>query len=395
MKKTIEKYFIPQVENDYQPHILQKTAVVAMSFLVLCTFALANLQALLWINSSWLIGTILPAVVVELTNNNRGDQQLGQLQRNSVLDAAAQAKAEHMVQNSYFAHFAPDGTSPWYFFDKVQYKYVHAGENLAVHFSDSDEVVEAWMDSPTHRANILNNKYTEIGVGTARGEYQGYPTVFVVQLFGAPQAIAAAPVSAPEVTLIQPSVSVAQTAPEPVLVQEQPPTSLAAAEVDDNEAIAEKTTSSTLSQTEITPERNDIPISDAIAVETNAQPTTEAFDTALAPEQITDSERLPVVLVSNTLETSQAVAGIETDVLLVSETQSVSSVAKLATQPQRLLNMVYLVTSAFVLIALVFSVFIEIRKQHPIQIAYGTGLLAVMALLLYVHLAVTSGALIA
>ena len=163
---------------------LQRLSLLFMAGLLVLTFVATNMQAVLWQSSDWLVGVVLPAVVVNLTNDNRADTT--PLSRSSVLDEAASAKAAHMAEHSYFAHFAPDGTTPWYFFDEAGYVYAHAGENLAIHFSDSAEVVEAWMNSPAHRQNIENSLFTEIGVGTAKGRYKGYDTVFVVQLFGAP-----------------------------------------------------------------------------------------------------------------------------------------------------------------------------------------------------------------
>lgn len=364
MSKRLKNYFIPNVENDFKPHSLQKTAVILMSMLVLLTFAFANLQALLWINSSWLVSTVLPAVVVELTNETRQNQSLGGLTRSSTLDAAAQLKADHMAKNSYFAHYAPDGTSPWHWFDEVSYTYVHAGENLAVHFTDSDEVVDAWMNSPSHRDNILNGDYTEIGVGTAKGEFQGYPTVFVVQLFGTP----------------------ASRAGNLALSQPAPAETLAIAEI---ETIPVFETSPAL--VEAVPE---------VLPETPAQAPAEvtAADLSISgqnqvPEVVVTDDT--TVLVSNTVTTSQAVAGIEINQIAPTPPTPVSTIARIATQPQTILNMVYAVTSIFVFGALLASIFIEIRKQHPIQIAYGTGLLATMALLTYIHAAVLSGAIIA
>ncbi len=355
MKKWLKNYFIPNRENGYKPNALQKSAVVMMSILVLMTFALANLQALLWMNSSWLVSTVLPAVVVELTNDSRGDSSLGQLRRNATLDAAAELKAEHMAEYGYFAHYAPDGTSPWHWFDEAGYNYIHAGENLAVHFTDSDEVVEAWMKSPTHRENILNGNYTEIGVGTAKGQYQGYPTVFVVQLFGTPASAG---------TLALPTPTAEETlalAPEPTPAQATPPVLATAEPVVESEPVP-------------------TPIS---------APETE---TVVALEN--DGE--PVLLVSDIAETSQeAVAGAEIAQPASLMDRPVSTVGRLATQPHTLLNMVYAVTTAFVLMVLIASIFIEIRKQHPVQIAYGTGLLAMMALLTFVHMTVAGGVLIA
>ena len=181
----------------YAPDKLQKIALGLMGGLVVLTFMLANAHALLWQSSDWLVGAVLPSTVVQLTNEERSDNNASPLLRNATLDAAAAMKAEHMARNGYFAHFAPDGTSPWYWFDQAGYVYAHAGENLAIHFTDSDEVVDAWMNSPTHRANIVDSKFTEIGVGTAKGKFNGHNTVYVVQLFGTPAYIPPTPVAAP------------------------------------------------------------------------------------------------------------------------------------------------------------------------------------------------------
>lgn len=180
-------------EHSLKPHPFQKAALAGMLALVLISFTLANLQSMLWINHDWLVSTILPAVVADETNRARAAEALPPLARSERLDRAAQMKADHMAAQGYFAHWSPDGVSPWYWFGEAGYRYVHAGENLAVHFTDSSAVVDAWLGSPSHRANILNGNYREIGIGTAKGRYEGFDTVFVVQMFGAPAAAAGAP----------------------------------------------------------------------------------------------------------------------------------------------------------------------------------------------------------
>ena len=95
-------------------------------------------------------------------------------------------KARDMAEKGYFAHTSPDGKNPWYWLEQAGYKYQYAGENLAVNFNDSKDVTEAWMQSPTHRANIVKNKYTEVGTGVATGIYEGRKAVFAVQLYANP-----------------------------------------------------------------------------------------------------------------------------------------------------------------------------------------------------------------
>lgn len=186
-KTKVTKFkFKKSKKPNLNPSNLQKGAMVTIGILTFLTFFLSNLQIFFWLKSDWLVSTVLPAVVTELTNEQRSQFSQQPLVRSELLDQAAKLKAEDMAKNSYFAHHSPDGISPWYWFQKVGYTYAFAGENLAVHFNDSKMVVDAWMNSPTHKANIIKNEYTEIGIGTAKGVYEGYDTVFVVQLFGTP-----------------------------------------------------------------------------------------------------------------------------------------------------------------------------------------------------------------
>jgi hypothetical protein len=157
--------------------------------------------------SDELIASILPGSVVALTNEERADLNLGSLRANSLLNRAAQMKADDMAAKSYYAHVSPDGTIPPYWLNKVGYKYQIMGENLVIDRENSEQVVSAWMGSPTHRENMLNPQMTEIGVGVAFGSYKGRDTIYVVQMLAKPlpgsgtqtaTRPAPAPVSAPK-----------------------------------------------------------------------------------------------------------------------------------------------------------------------------------------------------
>ena len=130
---------------------------------------------------------VLQSDLIAFTNIERAHSELNSLQESAVLDRAAQAKANDMAAKGYFSHTGPNGEEPWRWLVEAGYDYRYAGENLAVRFSDSKEVVDAWMASPTHKANIVKSQYTEIGIGVADGTYQGQPVTFVVQFFGTPQ----------------------------------------------------------------------------------------------------------------------------------------------------------------------------------------------------------------
>lgn len=339
MKRLLSRQFVPGEENEYKPHALRTAAVVGMTFLVVLTFAIANIQSLVWTTSEWMVSTILPAVIVTDTNEERAARERPPLRRSEVLDRAATMKAQHMANNEYFAHFSPDGVSPWHWFDQAGYDFVHAGENLAVYFTDSSEIVDAWMNSPLHRANILDRDYQEIGIGVAEGEFEGYETVYVVQLFGTPVASAFTNFRSVE--------------------------------------------------------RTDEPPSDAFVVADAA--TTSAPQVAGAAEahgaEPTPSPNVPM-LQSAHLATTTGGRPAPVDHANVAESTPPTLLAAL-TQPRVVLQGLYLAIATFVVIALVFSIVASMRRRRPMQIAYGIGLLMLMGVLFHVHIAVSTGVLIA
>jgi uncharacterized protein YkwD len=123
--------------------------------------------------------------VITAINKEREENDLELLVMNEKLNLAAQNKADDMKDRNYFSHiYYKDGTKWSDFIKKVDYDYLIAGENLANGFYSVSAMVEAWMESPTHRENILNSKFQDTGVGISFGELNGNPTIFVVQTFG-------------------------------------------------------------------------------------------------------------------------------------------------------------------------------------------------------------------
>lgn len=128
--------------------------------------------------------------LMKYTNKRREDAGLPALKMSNALSLAAQRKAEHMFAKGYWAHIAPDGTEPWDFIIGAGYNYTYAGENLAKNFGSSKDVVQAWYNSSSHRQNLLNKNYSEVGFAAVNGVLNGYQTTLVVQMFGAPRVIA-------------------------------------------------------------------------------------------------------------------------------------------------------------------------------------------------------------
>lgn len=121
--------------------------------------------------------------VIQLVNKERVSRGLDIVAENSSLTRAAQDKLDDMIKHDYFSHTSPNGVTPWYWIEKNGYDYKYAGENLAVNFSSAEDQHESWMASSTHRKNILNPTYKEIGVAVANGEINGTYSTIAVQLF--------------------------------------------------------------------------------------------------------------------------------------------------------------------------------------------------------------------
>jgi uncharacterized protein YkwD len=121
------------------------------------------------------------------TNNYRRTDTLPPLTYSKKLEAAAKIKLDDMFNNNYFSHISVTGKGPSDLADRVNYSYITVGENLAMgNFGGDPQLVKAWMDSPGHRANILNKNYTEIGIAVGKGMYDGESKWLAVQEFGTP-----------------------------------------------------------------------------------------------------------------------------------------------------------------------------------------------------------------
>ena len=131
--------------------------------------------------------------LIELTNNEREKKGLTPVSENEALNKAAELKAKNMFEENYWAHFAPSGKTPWDFILGSGYKFTFAGENLAKNFYSSEDVVVAWMQSPTHRDNLLNANYKDIGIAVVEGILNGQKTTLVVQEFATTEYLARKP----------------------------------------------------------------------------------------------------------------------------------------------------------------------------------------------------------
>ncbi len=185
-RRIFKKYFIAHEANDHHPHIFRTRAVLVFLVSILAIEGGLFLYTRRPIEMNSQQAAVIANKLIAYTNEERVSENLLPLTRNSKLDIAAQKKAQDMIAKGYFAHFSPEGISPWHWINEAGYRYVTAGENLAIDFIDSKDVVNAWMNSPGHRRNIMKQKYTDIGMAVADGMFENRRTTFVVQYFATP-----------------------------------------------------------------------------------------------------------------------------------------------------------------------------------------------------------------
>lgn len=193
---------MPKIAHWFLPHPTTHEKAKLLSwhllFIYFLLFALLRISFdLVGIYRPGILGTtsqISTEKIIEGTNIERQKAGLPPVVVNTALSQAAGEKAANMFAENYWAHYSPSGRDPWGFIKSAGYKFSYAGENLARNFSDSEGIVAAWMNSSTHRENILNPNYQEIGIAVEDGNLQGQHTTLVVQMFGRPaQAVAAIP----------------------------------------------------------------------------------------------------------------------------------------------------------------------------------------------------------
>lgn len=186
---SLRLLFIPCQENQYRPEFLgSKLLIFGLVILIIAKLLTITFFAYFpkTIFFTDLIAALTRTVLIEMTNQERQEVGVSSLKLDQKLEGAAYLKAQDMMEKDYFAHQSPTGREPWDWLKEVDYNYRYAGENLAIGFLDSEEVVKAWIESPSHRENILNPNFQEMGIAVLRGNFQGSDTTVVVQFFGSP-----------------------------------------------------------------------------------------------------------------------------------------------------------------------------------------------------------------
>lgn len=207
MFNRLSHFFLPQESNNFKARVLHHSSLSSIIGLILLTQLFLSTLLLVRPDVLGFASQISPERIVELTNQERTKVGVSPVKLNSLLNESAQRKAGDMFAFDYWAHNSPSGRDPWSFFKEVGYKYLFAGENLARDFSSPEAVVSAWMASPTHRDNLLNPKYQEIGISVVDGTIGGSQTTLVVQHLG---AVSASPAQVVSTNNAQKATTVAQ-----------------------------------------------------------------------------------------------------------------------------------------------------------------------------------------
>ena len=177
-------WFIPHEGNNHQPHALRPKALKAYAYILISAKIASAVLLFVAFPNQAQYAAFTANTIVSLTNQSRAENKLGALTTNSKLAQAALNKAKDMFARDYFAHTTPDGKRFWTWIDSTGYDYILAGENLAIDFTTPESAHSALMASPTHRENILNNRYKEIGVAVLTGKMDGEETTLLVEMFG-------------------------------------------------------------------------------------------------------------------------------------------------------------------------------------------------------------------
>ena len=349
MLNWLKEHFVPHAGNEHRPHMLKTEGAMIVLLAVILVEAVYLLSAYVVLPSSRSLATVLSSVLVDQTNGERSQYGLsGTLSVNEKLVIAAQAKADDMARRGYFSHNTPEGKEPWVFLKDAGYSYDAAGENLAVNFVESSDVTRAWMNSPGHRANILNGKYTEIGIATAQGTYKGNDAIFVVQYFGKPKKL----------SLEIPPIDIVQTALASTTEQEKKLTS----------------TTSPISSSSTKPAtRKTAPVS---------KPATTSL--AVLGESVEGSSGVAPLR-------DQVAQATDTSIQMTFSEKEIPALRPLSfweyvlVSPRSVVTMFYLLLFVVIALAMVIFVFMRGKLAHPRLVLNGLFLLLILSIVLIVN----------
>ena len=324
---TILKHvFIPHDKNDYKPHFFRELSVAIILFLSIFLLG-ASMGSSFFIHKTVLGANITASVLIDDANVSRLAYNEEPLLRNDKLDLAATLKGKNMAKEGYFSHNSPEGVTPWHWFKEVGYNFLYAGENLAINFTESADVHQAWLDSPEHKANLLNVNFREIGIGAIDGIYENNPTIYVVQMFGTPA-------------------------------------------ITHLENLSNENTAATSSKRT---ESNKV----TLKATTTPMVKGDSTEATSSLESIITTKQLAIVKNNSEIETSKS------SKITVEKYSSWKDL--LLFKGSRYVDMIYKILILIVAIAFFTMILIEYKKQHWKHMAYGVSLLIILVIFIYIN----------
>lgn len=184
MRRFFLHLFTPHRSNNHRAKLLHHKILLTITLMFFAGGFFVNYIARTYPSVLGVVAGIDTQEILILTNQKRAEAGLGPLVIDDRLSNAAAGKARDMIANNYWAHISPDGKTPWVFIRSAGYNYQFAGENLARGFSSSSDVVSAWMNSVSHRDNMLSTNYKNVGFAVEQGKLNGEDTILIVEMFG-------------------------------------------------------------------------------------------------------------------------------------------------------------------------------------------------------------------
>jgi uncharacterized protein YkwD len=219
VRHHLKHWLVPHKHNDHRPHLIRRHGLLTLAAVIIAIQLAANVLIGPGVRVLGYASSITVADLLAQTNAERTAAGLPALTLDTHLNQSATLKSANMFSENYWAHVSPSGLQPWYWFQQAGYSYTYAGENLAKDFDTTSGVMQGWMNSPGHRANILNANYTDVGFSVQNGTLVGGQTTLIVAHYGASNVSsspATTPAPAPVITA-KPAARVTPAPTTPVI----------------------------------------------------------------------------------------------------------------------------------------------------------------------------------
>lgn len=214
----LHSWFVAHHGNNHHPHLLRGHGLLIAILVLIALQFVYNFAAT---GQPRILGYATNISVEDVhahINSARLQNNLPELQVDYRLTQATMLKAQDMLDKNYWSHVSPSGEQPWRWVLQVGYNYGAAGENLAKGFNTSRAMAAAWLNSETHRDNILSPNYQDIGIAIVNGYLDNKPTTLVVTMFGSPRTVLASTNESPPAVTSLTDTRVASVFNSPALV---------------------------------------------------------------------------------------------------------------------------------------------------------------------------------